>query len=249
MKLIGNLDRATDLALRACLLRLLASALTYPTPEKYRSLQASLLACKDLSDRLPKRIAAKLDLFNASLGADGRTLYELEYLRVFSHVCAADCNPCETAYTAKHIFQASQKMANITGFYQAFGLEAGGERPDHISVELEFLSFLCYRESVEQTRSRRFEVHSIRRGQKVFLERHLGKWVGTFCVLLQHKARSGPMHRLGALLHEAMRSEAARHRVALPQSGLHALELDFSDSAPSPLLLATGDFSEGVFDG
>lgn len=245
-----DMDRAANLALRSCLSRLLASALSYPTEEKFESLRQCLRVCEELSEDIPRRIAAKIELFAASIEQGRREAYEDEYLRVFSHVCAADCNPCETAYTSKHIFQASQKMANITGFYQAFGLQADRERPDHIAVEMEFLSFLCYRESIERSKSSVVELRSLRRAQRVFLERHLGKWVGTFCQLMKRKAAKGPMFHLACLLDEVVKSEAARHRVALPkvQIDLQNFVLDCADSAPSPLTLADGDFSGGVFD-
>ncbi|HXG23789.1 MAG TPA: molecular chaperone TorD family protein, partial [Chthonomonadales bacterium] len=206
-------EHATNLALRSCLLRLLALSLGYPTVDRFEAMRKSLETCIEYRDRLPKRIAERLSQFAAAIQPLDHDAYESKYLKVFTHVCAADCNPCETSYMAKHIFQVSQRMAAITGFYRAFGLETSGERPDHVAVELEFLAFLCYRESLEWMEGSRQNALTMRQGQRRFLERHLGKWVGAFTVLMKRKAQTGAMYLLADLLERVVRSEAARHRV------------------------------------
>lgn len=244
-------EHATDRMLRSCLLRLLALSLGYPTVDRFEAMRTSLETCIAFQDRLPKRIADRLSKFAAVVRHHDHARYESEYLKVFTHVCAADCNPCETSYMAKHIFQVSQRMAAITGFYRAFGLETSGERPDHIAVELEFLAFLCYRESLECMEGSRRNALTMRQGQRRFLERHLGKWVGAFTVLMRRKAQTGAMHLLADLLESVVKSEAARHRVSLGRFRPDAqpFVLDWSDSNASPLTLATGHFAEGVFHG
>ena len=248
---LERMDRATEARLRSRVLRILGDAFGYPTSSRFDSIVSAIESLKYAGDLLPRRIAKALEQFQGTLVAGGPEGYERDYLSVFSHVCAADCNPCETAYTAKHIFQTSQKLARLTGFYGAFGLEAGGERPDHIGVELEFLSFLYYREAVERTKERRFKARVFRRGQKEFLDRHLCRWVVPFIGLVKRKASSETVLSLASLLEQVIKSEAARHGLKLPKSqlDLQPLALDYSDSDPSPLSLATGDFAGGVFDG
>ncbi len=62
-------------------------------------------------------------------------------------------------------------------FYDFFGYSLAEERqwaPDHLSVQLEFLHFLAYRESREQDPE---DATSYRRAQRDFLERHFCHWL------------------------------------------------------------------------
>lgn len=51
-----------------------------------------------------------------------------------------------TEYISEHEFQRSNYLADISGFYKAFGLEAQGDRPDALSSELEFMHYLIFKE-------------------------------------------------------------------------------------------------------
>ncbi|MAG14225.1 MAG: hypothetical protein CMN78_06485 [Spirochaetales bacterium] len=50
-----------------------------------------------------------------------------------------------TEYTASGQFQKINSLSDIMGFYRAFGLRIENERPDALSVELEFMHFLIYK--------------------------------------------------------------------------------------------------------
>lgn len=50
-----------------------------------------------------------------------------------------------TEYLAKHEFQRANYLADIMGFYKAFGVEPDRERPDALSMELEFMHYLIYK--------------------------------------------------------------------------------------------------------
>ena len=53
-------------------------------------------------------------------------------------------------YLAEHVakseFQRSNCLSDIMGFYRAFGLEPDSERPDALSMELEFMHYLIFKE-------------------------------------------------------------------------------------------------------
>lgn len=52
-----------------------------------------------------------------------------------------------TEHLASNNFQRSNYLADIMGFYRAFGLEPDADRPDSLSCELEFMHYLILKES------------------------------------------------------------------------------------------------------
>jgi TorA maturation chaperone TorD len=50
-----------------------------------------------------------------------------------------------TEYLAKNEFQKSSYLADIMGFYRAFGVEPDKDRPDSLSCELEFMHYLIFK--------------------------------------------------------------------------------------------------------
>jgi TorA maturation chaperone TorD len=125
-------------------------------------------------------------LLHAAAGASLRE----EYYRTFGHQISKDCPLYETQYGAGHVFQQAQDLADIAGFYQAFGLEvaeSAGERPDHISLELEFMSILTYREAYAWLHHGPDQVAQLRETQQAFLRDHLSRWVPVLARLVRRR--------------------------------------------------------------
>lgn len=143
-------------------------------------------------------------------GTDGASLND-EYHRIFGHHAARDCPVCETEYGAGHVFQQAQQLADIAGFYLAFGLEVAdgvGERVDHISLELEFMHVLAFREAYARIHHGAEEVALLRDAQRAFLQDHLGRWVSAFARLVSRKTE-GFYLRLARLAAAYIQSDAA----------------------------------------
>ena len=51
-----------------------------------------------------------------------------------------------TEYISEHEFQRSNYLADISGFYKAFGLEINNDRPDSLEACLEFMHYLIFKE-------------------------------------------------------------------------------------------------------
>lgn len=156
-----------------------------------------------------------------------------EHARVFGFVMCRDCPPYETEYLSDgDAFFRSQQMADIGGFYRAFGLEMGGrsrERPDHVSLELEFHAFLLMkgrhaRETAERAVSKEARATWSEReavcrdGRTKFVRDHLSWWGPSFCRALARKAEVGLYAAVAETL--AALLPVVRHRVGVAPPGI-----------------------------
>lgn len=75
-----------------------------------------------------------------------------------------------------HPFNSFEEMADIAGFYRAFGFDSGSERPDHLCLELEFMRILSLKEAMalKEGGQERFEITV--NTERDFLSSHLGRW-------------------------------------------------------------------------
>lgn len=216
----GNvLKSASYAAWRSNVYKLLAFIFAYPNPMSQSEVVSILSLLSKYSNSRSDKVVECLTNVESEYKKTCLEALEEDYLRVFTHVFAADCNPCETSYTARHLFQLSQQMADITGFYHAFGLEVSATRPDHITVELEFLAFLTYKEASAVLEGRARQAAVCRSGQRRFLRDHLGRWGISFAGLIEKKAGDRLFGRAGALLKHYLESEAAFLSVKLASKG------------------------------
>ncbi|WP_447970877.1 TorD/DmsD family molecular chaperone [Nitrospira sp. M1] len=117
-----------------------------------------------------------------------------DHRRVFSNVISLDCPPYETLFGNDHVFGQSYTMGDIAGFYSAFGLQLSSdihERIDHLSVELEFLHYLAYKESYALIHDGPEKLRTVVEAEKRFVKEHVGRWVPLFSGMLKRKADFG----------------------------------------------------------
>ncbi len=163
----------------------------------------------DALNSLVQKLAA------CSEGKNSAVLKNL-YRRLFGHTAHAQAPPYETEYGAETLFQQPQQLADLTGFYQAFGLSANSsehERVDHISCLCEFLTFLTRKEAYALEQKDAVMLEEIRRAQKLFLRDHLGRFVPGFTNLLLRENMDGFYGALGKLCSEFVLQECARFGV------------------------------------
>lgn len=110
-----------------------------------------------------------------------------------SATVAMDCPPYEMYFSGSHIWQQTQDLADISGFYKAYGLEItegdSTSRWDHVAVELEFMHFLTYKlaYAIENDhKSEEFELCLA--GKKKFLMAHIGRWIYAFSITAEKKS-------------------------------------------------------------
>ncbi|HEY7311483.1 MAG TPA: molecular chaperone TorD family protein [Gemmataceae bacterium] len=136
---------------------------------------------------------------------------------VFGLVLPRECPPYETEYcSSAEAFFRAQQLADIAGFYRAFGIQtthASPERPDHLALELEFMAFLLRKERLACTAEQTCVCAD---AQRSFLRDHLAWWVPSFAAGLRRKAERGFYATVAQVLAAFMPAERARLGVAAP---------------------------------
>lgn len=161
-----------------------------------------------------------------------------EYVRTFGLVFNRECPPYETEYQRNEdTFFRAQQMADIGGFYRAFGLQPGserGERPDHVATELEFMALLLYKQRTafdrtgEDVATAGEHSETCRQAQYDFLHEHLSWWAPAFAHAVRRKAETGLYFVAAGLLAAFLPVERTLLGVAAPKAGLQP----FSDEEP-----------------
>lgn len=124
-----------------------------------------------------------------SMFPDGDDL-SIPYLEVFGHSISKDCPPYENEYTTNSdVTFRSQRLADIAGFYRAFGLDRSAsahDRVDHLSFEAEFVEILIARELYAIENGLGDSARDVcRSAQRSFFVEHLGWWLPAFGVKLE----------------------------------------------------------------
>ena len=148
-----------------------------------------------------------------------------EYDRVFGLSYSPDCSPYETEYyqNAEPFFRA-QQLADIAGFYRAFGIEPGSDlpdRPDHIAYELEFLAFVLTKKRDANAADQVVVCDDIFRK---FFRDHIVWWVPSFATGLRRKGEGSMYAGVAELLAAFLPVERAGHDVPAPRIPLQAVE-------------------------
>lgn len=166
---------------RGAMYELLADALTYPEAD---TMEAVGEALADLQAHPATNVAG----FAAPLSAVAAAFTEAgpdELLAAFSRLFAGEvaCSACETEYDFD-TFAKARQLADIAGFYLAFGLKVAESRPapaDMVSTELEFMSHLALKQAYAAVNGMSEQAEISADAERAFLEAHLGRWMPAFC--------------------------------------------------------------------
>lgn len=124
--------------------------------------------------------------------------------------------PYETSYESARSAPGGKTLAlaDIAGFYRAFGFQAQGERPDHLAPELEFVSLLCIKEAYARLVGEREGAEVCAEARSKFIREHLAPWLPSF--------------------RERVREEAADQGLSLAAAAIVAIVMaDASEGAPA----------------
>ncbi|MEK7252726.1 MAG: molecular chaperone TorD family protein [Actinomycetota bacterium] len=176
---------------RATMYRLLSLSFSYPTPDLFDALAPALQVGEVGADLLGEGTGRAATRMTSRLAETDQNGLEQSYMRVFTLSYSEDCPPYETAFSASHLFQQTRHQADIAGFYRAFGVHPRGDRPDHLSMELEFCYLLALRESRAREAGDKEAVSFCRNTERVFLREHLARWVPSIAGRISLAAKGG----------------------------------------------------------
>jgi len=119
---------------------------------------------------------------------------ERAFRAIFGLLIPKECPPYETEYSHwKDPTYRAHQLADAAGFQNAFGLQPasdeGAERPDHISLELEFIAFLLQKIEVakEQSADDPERLETCIEGLRHFVHDHIVWWAPTFGHCVERK--------------------------------------------------------------
>jgi TorA maturation chaperone TorD len=200
----------------ALLWRLLSLGFAAPTAERLDAAMALADVLADLDGSPPevRELSSALSVTEWSeLAADHATLFAGK-VRVA---------PAEGSYELDP-FRQGRQMADIAGFYAAFGAEPHGpasERPDHVGCELEFLSFLELRRSSASDEEDLDAASLADEIEASFLTDHAGRWLPRFFADVESEAGTPAVRAFARLGAHMVADELARRGIQPSEMPAH----------------------------
>lgn len=136
-----------------------------------------------------------------------RDMVAARHVRLFDH---AQAPPYQTTYMATGIAGNTGQLADIAGFYRAFGFGVSGDRPDHVAVELEFLALASLAEAKAVHSGEPANAEIARSATSRFMEEHLGCWLSRFADKIDAEDPGGPFGPLARSVAAWVSGECAR---------------------------------------
>jgi len=215
---VAGRGSARRLLEEAALFGALAHAWEYPGSGRHAGVVDALRRVRAAQPRLRARgaLGAAFATAEHAWSAAAPDALVAEYLRLFRG--SVPCPLHETAYgDGQRLGGREVELADIRGFYAAFGFTlAPGtpDLPDHLGAELEFVSLLLVKQAYALEAGLADGVRVVKRATADFLEQHLGRWLPAWLGRLQECEAAEAYASLGVLVHRVVGSACARRRLA-----------------------------------
>lgn len=148
-----------------------------------------------------------------------------EYNRLFETNVACPINETGIIRRDKGVI-----LADISGFYNAFGFELSedaSEKADHLTGELEYIAMLLV--MLTQTQDEE-ELRTTYNALSAFCADHIGDWLPTFCERLMETTDLLFYRQLAELLRDAWSEVTAINRLPIPDGEM--MQLPEDDGTP-----------------
>ncbi len=205
-----------ELLLRAAAFRAIAQGFAYPARDQVAFAAGALGGVAKRAGELGNRGLERAfrHLARTWPGLDAETLRQ-DYQRLF--LGSGPVSLHETAYgDGRRIAGRTAELADISGFYLAFGFgiaEGDPDLPDHLCAELEFVSALLVKLAYAGRNGWSPARQVVRRALRSVLEHHLGRWPGSFAAALRESQATGAYQELARTVELLVGAEARLFRV------------------------------------
>jgi len=185
---------------RADLCRFLAACYYEPDPafDEERLFESMLEAAAQLAPEL----ADSARRLGAAYAAQDLAALRHDHQRLFQGPPQPLANPHQSAWLAGGAAAAEDAALSLMGWYDEAGFEADEDEstgPDHVAVELEFLSVvLARRHEARQAGLQEIEA-AWQQLADAFVNRHLGTWIAPFTAAVQSGAATAFYRELAQL--------------------------------------------------
>lgn len=182
-------NESTGALARSAVYGVIAAAFRHPDSPLFRSLadaderDALIEAAAFAGGSETERTIGAVHALHERAKTTDRSGLLTEFIALFGHTSRGTVPPYETEYGTGGPFSQPQEMSDISGFFNAFGLEldpARHERFDHICCELEFMCFLCAKQANAIEDGDCESAVELVRTQRIFLRDHLARFGRTF---------------------------------------------------------------------
>ncbi len=203
-----------DALARAVVYRTLSIGFQAPTDERLRQVSARegfgvvIAALRHVDRQAGGRRLEPVVARLATMSVPGVEALAGSFTRLFGHTARGLICACETEYGPENGFHQPQQLADISGYYLAFGLRplaASDVRVDHIACECEFMDFLNRKEARllanrSQWADGRETLEVTRHAARTFLRDHLGRFGRAFAIRVAAEDGDGYFGLLGRVL-------------------------------------------------
>ncbi|MFN3814296.1 MAG: molecular chaperone, partial [Aquificaceae bacterium] len=191
---------------KAYIYRFLSMAFSYPSLELFEDLGEAL---GDLSLSL-KELSIDFDVkaLEGLIKGSNERILELqgEWNTLFSTTLKAPAN--ETAYELDKAARKAWELADIEGFYKAFGVEVKPPvEVDSIVAELEFMGYLLMKKLHLQKTGLKEGLEVVEKAYRSFFKDHIGRWYRIFTDLIKEHAEEEYYKSIGSLLRTFLDAE------------------------------------------
>lgn len=224
---IKTLSEAEKVLARAFGYQLISALFRHPeTKELWLPplLQMNWLEVADVWD-MPdlKVLKEKLQLILNELISGDHKVWCRQYENIFGHTACSKVPLYELEYGEEHSYREPQELADITGFYQAFGLRSAQkvhERPDHISLEAEFVYFLLYKKAIALRANHLENAATCQQAYERFLQEHLAFWLPALTYRITKFAKPGLLYSLAEFAYEFVTQDCRKQNLRIGSENL-----------------------------